>query len=179
LATAIIIAMILTALLYWSLRGQQLRNSLITQKNIELSDKNVQLSRLKNDLEISSDQLLNALEEAEAQRSKIEDLNLTLEKKVKERTKSLDARNKMLEQYAIYNSHVLRAPIAKLQGLTHVILSLDISQQDAKAYLDMIHQSSSELDQVTRHMQKLLEANSVAEFNQVMKDSPYGRSKSH
>jgi hypothetical protein len=45
------------------------------------------------------------------------ELNEQLEGKVKQRTEQLELRNKLLEEYAFYNSHVLRAPLCSLQGL--------------------------------------------------------------
>jgi len=72
------------------------------------------------------------------------ELNNHLEAKVKQRTEQLELRNKLLEEYAFYNSHVLRAPLCSLQGLIelsnhnkHFVIDEQYIHHLKRALLDM------------------------------------------
>lgn len=98
----------------------------------------------------------------------ITELNTNLEKKVQERTESLAKRNERLEAYANYNSHVLRAPIVRLLGLTTLLFDTNFSEEEKQEFLRHIYNSSALLDDVSRHMQKLLNSEDENEIQELI-----------
>ena len=81
------------------------------------------------------------------QNSEIEDANALLERKVKERTLSLQDKNKKLVEYTFMNSHLLRAPVSKIQGLLNLIEATSDVEQKSQA-LSYLRVSVEELDKV-------------------------------
>ena len=82
-------------------------------------------------------------------------LNEMLEQKVHERTKGLKEKNEQLTEYAFVNSHLLRAPLSRILGLSQ-LLQASSSQED----LDMINamkDSADELDSIVRRINVLLD----------------------
>lgn len=112
--------------------------------------------------------LFGAHTELKAQSKVIKELNQNLERKVKERTKTLAQRNERLEAYASYNSHVLRAPILRLLGLTTMLFDIQFSEDDKDEILRHIQDSSELLDEITIYMQKVLETEDEQEFKQLI-----------
>ena len=77
--------------------------------------------------------------------------------------KALELRNKQLEEYAFINSHVLRAPVAKILGLSALIEPED-STTDPEVLVNL-KESCEELDHVVRSINKSLaqdESNSIS-----------------
>lgn len=68
-----------------------------------------------------------------------------LERHVQQRTHELETKNKQLKEYAYINSHMLRAPVTRIQGLYQLM------HQDSQLnYLDLMKLSIDELDGITR-----------------------------
>lgn len=90
------------------------------------------------------------------QKEEIKLLNNNLENIVNVRTQQLQERNQQLEQYAFYNSHKLRAPIANLLGLYNIYLQENSAEEKEKilAYID---QSVKKLDDLVREIQRIVE----------------------
>jgi len=101
------------------------------------------------------------LEEAYIQINSINEeiaaINNALEQKVTDRTLALQKRNDKLEAYATFNSHTLRAPVARLLGLIRLLKSIDNTSRDYSRILDHLYTSSEELDRITNNMQRLLD----------------------
>jgi tetratricopeptide (TPR) repeat protein len=97
-------------------------------------------TRIKNNRELTNKN--NYIAE---QKKLIEDANAMLEQKVKERTNELRMSNERLIKYSWFNSHGIRAPLARLLGLTY--LSKISSEEEVKEYISLIDVSAKELDQ--------------------------------
>lgn len=82
-------------------------------------------------------------------------INEMLEEKVKERTSVLEARNTQLTEYAFINSHMLRAPLSKIKGLSHLLTSEKLNVKDHKI-VDALLKSTDELDEIIRKISDLL-----------------------
>ena len=93
------------------------------------------------------------------------ELNEQLEGKVKQRTEQLELRNRLLEEYAFYNAHVLRAPLCSLQGL------VGLANHDASFVIDgqyVYHLKRALLDMevITKEVsEKLRIADTLSESN--------------
>jgi GAF domain len=90
----------------------------------------------------------------------IEIVNQSLERRVKERTEDLQQKNKQLAEYAFINSHLLRAPLARIMGLVELLQkeTPEFSANDIIPYLDA---SSRELDNVVKKINQAIEDESV------------------
>lgn len=95
--------------------------------------------------------------ELEESKQEISAININLEQMVQERTINLENRNKILESYASFNSHELRAHVARLLGLVELLKSSKHNSEDFLLLLDYLYSTSEELDALTRKMQKILE----------------------
>jgi signal transduction histidine kinase len=83
--------------------------------------------------------------------------NETLEDEVEERTRDLVEYNQQLEQFAFISAHNLRAPVARILGLGHI---LGISNNDlieARTIIDKMVVATEELDRVVKDLNTVLD----------------------
>ncbi len=90
---------------------------------------------------------INTIREAEA---KLLDLNSELEKRVAERTASLQAAIHQLEQFSYTVSHDLRAPLRAMQGYSSALVEdyADSLDEEGRSYLKKIASNSARLDKM-------------------------------
>lgn len=98
--------------------------------------------------------------EIRLQAEEIKGINENLESIVKERTYELERKNKALEEYAFINAHKLRAPLARILGLVHLMKKNDTSE-DEKIYMEHLQLASRELDTVVGSITEAIERGSV------------------
>jgi hypothetical protein len=108
----------------------------IRVKNIELSDQTARINAFNEELRA---------------------INEHLEERVQERTRALEEQNEQLTEYAFINSHLLRAPLSRILGLTNLIRASDLPHRErelithldesARALDDIVHRISRTLDQ--------------------------------
>lgn len=96
--------------------------------NEELQEKSEEISQQNHELHESKKVLDNTISKLDQQKQELIEVKDSLEEKVIERTNdllSLNERllsqNQQLEQYAYITSHNLRAPIAQIKGLVHLL----------------------------------------------------------
>jgi GAF domain-containing protein len=102
--------------------------------------------------------------ELHAQRLHIEEINRalkgsneTLEEHVQERTRKLEEQNAQLTEYAFINSHLLRAPLARILGVASIIAQAqDENKPVDPVLLHGLIRSGDELDEIIRTISKLL-----------------------
>jgi tetratricopeptide (TPR) repeat protein len=109
------------------------------------------LNRLKNKLE--TQQIL--LEETNR---KYAELNLNLEKLVLQRTEKIELQNQKLIEYGFLNSHEIRGPVARIQGLLN--LSAIDKNMDREELLAMLKKATDEVDQKINEITIMLSKNS-------------------
>ncbi|MDX1365659.1 MAG: PAS domain S-box protein, partial [Arenibacter latericius] len=73
-----------------------------------------------------------------------------LNRKLLDHSKNIQAQNKKLKDIAWTQSHVVRAPLARLMGLITVINDEEISQETKKDLLNHIYTSAIELDVIIK-----------------------------
>jgi K+-sensing histidine kinase KdpD len=98
-------------------------------------------------------------EELRQNNLEIERINLTLEDRVKKRTEELTEQNRQLAEYAFINSHLLRAPLARVMGLTDLIQkgNSKLSSIELSELTKHLQDSSIELDGVVRKINEAIE----------------------
>ncbi|MDO8993860.1 MAG: PAS domain S-box protein, partial [Daejeonella sp.] len=74
---------------------------------------------------------------------------------------AIEDQNRKLSEISWIQSHVVRAPIARLMGLIDLIKNPDISEEQKLEMLDYILQSAYELDDIVRDITKKSEAYNI------------------
>ena len=81
-------------------------------------------------------------------------MNDNLEELVKRRTNQLEERNQKIQEYSFSNSHLVRGPLARILGLTHLARlenCIDLEQ------LKLIEDNAKDLYDIIRKMTRILE----------------------
>jgi light-regulated signal transduction histidine kinase (bacteriophytochrome) len=82
-------------------------------------------------------------------------MNESLEVAVQHRTSALEKQNKQLSEYAFINSHMLRAPLSRILGLTYILSKEKLNIKDSKL-LNALTIASEDLDGIVRKISSLL-----------------------
>jgi HAMP domain-containing protein len=127
----------------------------LKEQRDEIVLKNSLLDEQKNELASQSENLKILNEE-------ISEINKLLDLKVKERTSKLLLQNEKLIEYAHFNSHQLRAPVATILGLLNLIQQSP-NENDRKTALELLKKATKDLDIITSTAQDLLNS---AEFKE-------------
>lgn len=94
-------------------------------------------------------------EELSALNEELTVMNESLEVTVRNRTSVLELKNKQLREYAFINSHLLRAPLSRILGLSYIISKEKLSITDTRL-LNALMTASGELDSIVRKISDLL-----------------------
>ena len=146
-------------------------NAAVTKQNETLQERQEEIQTQNEELKQSQEEVMaqrdvvwaqnQKLEEAgkiiEKQNQEIKLRNENLEMEVQSRTKELVEYNQQLEQFAFISAHNLRAPVARLLGLGHI---LDLESKDnnpTKIVSQKMVSSAKELDRVVRDLNTILE----------------------
>ncbi|GAA5021242.1 hypothetical protein GCM10011506_03140 [Marivirga lumbricoides] len=124
------------------------KNQQIKQLLEEIRSKNISLESQIGENRLMNDEL-NALNE------ELMSVNEGLEKTVMERTSILQDQNEQLAEYAFINSHLLRAPIARILGLANIITK-EVKLDKDKHMLEALHITTQELDEIVRKIGDIL-----------------------
>ncbi len=126
-----------------SYKNERIKNLLseIRNKNTELVEKN-------NEIETMNEELSSLNEE-------LSTINETLEETVRHRTRELETQNIQLTEYAFINSHLLRAPLSRILGLSYLLTKEATSIKDSHL-LDALLTSTNEMDAIIRKISDIL-----------------------
>jgi GAF domain-containing protein len=127
----------------------------IFYKNLEINDLLNQIRNRNFELVEKSNEIETMNEELSALNEELSTLNETLEATVRRRTSELETQNKQLTEYAFINSHILRAPLARILGLAQ-LFSIESTSPKDKQLLDALIRSSDELDIIIRKISDIL-----------------------
>lgn len=89
------------------------------------------------------------------QKQEIQALNANLERLVMQRTQKLEERNAQLAEYAFFNAHVLRKPIANILGLIE-IFKMENDNEEREEIIEYISVSADELNEVVNQIQTIV-----------------------
>jgi signal transduction histidine kinase/tetratricopeptide (TPR) repeat protein len=146
------------------------QNQMISSLNNEMATQNEELTALNDTLndrtvevEKQNLKLTQAQEIIDNQNKKLLSYSRNLEaeidrrvKEIKHANKELIRYNNQLEQFAFTVSHNLRGPIARLMGLTNLLLTTQENEQ-RNFMLTKVAESSIELDEVIKDLVKILD----------------------
>jgi signal transduction histidine kinase len=123
-------------------------------ENISICYKNLEINYLIEQVRVRNIELVEKTNEIETMNEELLAVNETLEETVKKRTSELETQNRQLTEYAFINSHVLRAPLARILGLSYLITT-EASIKD-RQLLEALIASSKELDLIILKISDLL-----------------------
>ncbi len=124
-------------------------------ENISICYKNLEINYLLEQIRQRNLELVEKTNEIETINEELTSMNESLEETVQKRTRDLETQNKQLTEYAFINSHVLRAPLARILGLSYLFTS-EVTADKDKQLLESLIVSSKELDLIIRKISDLL-----------------------
>jgi tetratricopeptide (TPR) repeat protein len=117
---------------------------------------NQKLQTAYREIHENQEEILAQNEELRHQQVEISNLNNHLEDLVQQKTATIIARNAQLSEYAHFNAHKLRAPIATIMGL-YEVLKLNPSPEDKEFICKQIEIAILQLDKLVKQSQSLLD----------------------
>ncbi|MCU0445833.1 MAG: tetratricopeptide repeat protein [Microscillaceae bacterium] len=129
---------------------------IILKSRQQIKQRNTQIQRAYQEIQEKQEEIVAQNEELRHQQEEIYHLNTHLEGLVAEKTATIMARNTQLSEYAHFNAHKLRAPIATILGL-YEILKLNPSETEQKFIIEQIQTSIILLDEMVKKSQSLLD----------------------
>lgn len=144
-------------------------------RTVELEQIQDEILQQNNELNLKNDRLTEAQQIIEAQNQQLKTYTDDLESQVLERTKDLESTNtelaqnvQKLEQYAFMTAHNLRAPVARLLGLTHLLdIGADAEKSEWINILSKIKEEGDSLDAVIKDLNTILELRKEGENTQI------------
>ncbi|MEL6534789.1 MAG: two-component regulator propeller domain-containing protein [Bacteroidota bacterium] len=103
------------------------------------------------------------------QKEEIEQMNESLEMKVRERTHQLEIQKNKLEEFAQINAHKVRRPLAAMMGLVP-LLRWAKKREEHDNLLESLEVSSKELDGMVHRMNKILTEQGILSAEEIAKD---------
>jgi hypothetical protein len=123
--------------------------------NQEITSMNEELTSLVDELQ----QVLNTVHEQNetirCQSEEIYAINAGLEAAILEKTRLLTEQNERLRSYAYINSHKVRAPVARILGLS-TLIKAETDKSLTVEYHHLLSESAKELDKIIREMNTIL-----------------------
>lgn len=97
--------------------------------------------------------------EIQIQKEKLLQINESLEMMVKERTSEIELQNQKLIDYANFNSHKVRGPLARILGLIYLIRLEGVNNESDYflLFVEKLEVASQELDLVIKEINEILD----------------------
>lgn len=137
--------------------------------NVDLQENIWKIEKQNNLLLQQQKEIETIFKELQTSNDEIKNINLSLEIRVKERTKNLELQNKQLSEYAFINAHLLRGPLCSILGLIQ-LLETDESNDTESMILFHLKKSSSELKEIVEKISKAIEQGSHFDRNLIHKN---------
>lgn len=132
----------------------------IQERNKEiLASSNNELTNLKQQIEKKNEELNSQNQKIIKINDELRKLNEHLESRIAERTSDLEHRNAQLTEYAFINSHLLRAPVARVIGLLNLMDKTDNAAKKAEI-TDHLNIAGKDLEEVVSKISLTLEEKS-------------------
>lgn len=140
-------------------KKNELYEESIINKNYLLEQSNSLIDKQKSEITTQHDQLKKTHDALNA-------MHLSLEKIVDQRTKEIEHKNQKLVEYAYINSHILRAPLARIQGLINLI-ETSTDENSTKEYLTHLKSTTGELDSIVTSITQILNNEDQKKLSQI------------
>ena len=148
----------------------QRQHAKVAEQNDELSALNEEIISQREEVMAQRDSLAEKNNEIEKINHRIAHVNENLEQLVNQRTKILQQQNQKLADYAFFNAHKLRAPLARVMGLVNLLLE-NAEPKEQPVILDHLKKSSEDLDTVVRGIGRALTDDSTGfQENETIKE---------
>lgn len=118
---------------------------------------NRQLTELNTSINEKNEEILAQSEELKAVNNAMHEINANLEAIVEARTREVKIQNQKLLEFAYFNAHKVRGPLARILGLVNV-LKLEDTNNGLKIFTDKMKESASELDHVIHEINEKLDS---------------------
>ena len=115
-----------------------------------------ELEKLNDEISNKHVEILFQSEELAKANQEVRRINESLEQEVQHRSEKISQQNQMLIEYAYFNAHNVRGPLARILGLAGLMES-ESSADLVKEYNVRMHQSALELDKVVREINNKLQ----------------------
>lgn len=147
----------------------QMRNQELQNKNNEITAQNEELTTQQEEITAQRDLLAQQNEKIneskaiiELKSTAIEAQNNILEQQVEERTKELLEHSNQLEQFTFMAAHNLRAPVARILGLSRILkINQAYDEGQFRDIIDKINTATHDLDLIVRDLGRILEVRSA------------------
>lgn len=126
---------------------------------------NLQLIKLNLEILDQKEELTAQAAQLNEVNKRMDEINQNLEEEVKDRTRKILEQNQKLVDYAYFNAHHLRGPLARVLGLINLIKLQPLNAESADM-VEKMAESAAELDIV------------VSEINRHLEEEAYGRNES-
>lgn len=137
-------------------------NRLLKARNHEVSAQQKELMALNQEIVVQREEVMAQRDslaeknlEIENVNRKMAEVNASLEELVNLRTQVLQEQNKKLSEYAFFNAHKLRAPLARIMGLVNLLKS-NSNVKELPTILTHLSKSAVDLDAVVRSISDTL-----------------------
>jgi len=144
-----VLMLIISYLLYRNFDRKRKANLLLEQLFQEINEQQEELIQQAANLKNANDEISN--------------INSNLEEIVKKRTIELREQNSKLVKYVFYNSHKVRAPLARILGIASLFNKDALSPSEISEMLSRIYKEAISLDELVKEMNRTLEAESKVE----------------
>lgn len=94
--------------------------------------------------------------EIEAKNKELETFTHQLENIVKKRTNKIQQQNNKIREYAFSNSHLVRAPVAKILGILQLMGTSELDEETTEKMKQHLALSAQEMDEILRKMAEIL-----------------------
>jgi len=92
------------------------------------------------------------LKELDEKNALLNNLNERLEQQVIARTKKINDQSDRIKELAFTNSHQLRASVVRIMGLSHILKSNSLKEDEKEFCIQNIEDSGKEMDVITRNL---------------------------
>jgi tetratricopeptide (TPR) repeat protein len=115
-----------------------------------------ELESLNKEIYDKHEEILAQAEELSEANEEIKRINENLEQEVSLRSARIKKQNEILIDYAYFNAHNVRGPLARILGLAYLMRD-ELSTERIREYNEHLSTSAQELDEVVRQINKKLQ----------------------
>jgi len=148
----IIVLVIFLIILYNSFHNATKQKKIVEMQKLLVDKANNLLIEKNREIQTQADKINEINEE-------INKMNESLEETINERTIRIKVQNLKLREYAFSNSHKVRAPLARLMGLTNLWDLKNVTEEERNFIMEKISQSAFELDEIVKEVSVMLNEN--------------------